>query len=531
MSSSTAACSSSCSPAGPSITLTSTRSGDFLNWYREVIAVADLAENSDVAGCMVIKPLGLAIWEGIRDHMNWVFEEGNHCEHYYFPLLIPVKLLAKESTHVAGFAPECAVVTNHRLILDENGKMIPDPNADLSEPLVVRPTSETIIGESFKKWIRSYRDLPKKVNQWANVYRWEGDRTIPFIRTNEFLWQEGHCVFATEKEARANAYEMTLVYQAFMTQICALPVIAGEKSPRERFAGAEQTFCLEAMMQDGKAVQSGTSHFLGQNFAKSSEIRFHDRDNQFKIPYTTSWGVSTRLIGAMIMTHSDDEGLCLPPRLAMRHVVILPAGKMRSSRRPTLKEQEDLIKRDGLIKEIQSLFKEQSFGLYKEPIRLKIDDRPDLKTYDKRWEWRRMGTPIIMEVGKFEAGNRRIPTYQRDFPHDEKTLIDVDCLVETVKQDLADMQIAYYEKALKFRDAHIRTDITTLDEIRAFFADKSNSGFVRAKWFVDPETEQMLKKDFGVTIRCLPFDQTGEPGPCVLTGRETTTEAIFGRSY
>lgn len=514
-----AACSSSCSPVGPSITLKSTRSGNFSKWYREVLKVADLAEKSCVPGCMVVKPLGMAIWKQVQDHMNEIFEEGEHCKHYYFPLFIPVRLLAKEATHVAGFAPECAIVTNHRLISDGKGGMVPDPEAALSEPLVVRPTSETIIGESFRNWIRSVKDLPLKLNQWANVVRWEGSRTTPFLRTVEFMWQEGHCVFATEEQARANALEMTRVYEAFMTQVCAMPVIAGEKSPGERFAGAEQTFCLEAMMQDGKAVQAGTSHYLGQNFAKSSEITFQDRDQEFKIPHTTSWGVSTRLIGAMIMTHSDDEGLCLPPRLAMHHVVILPAGKFESP------------ERDQLIQEIKSLFKAQCFGLYEEPIRVSIDSRPGLNAAEKRWEWRRRGTPLIMEVGRFEVGNRRIPTYQRDLPHSEKILIELSSLVDTVKQDLADMQIAYYERARKFRDAHIRTDITTLDEIKAFFADKSNMGFVRAKWFVDSETEEMLKREFGVTIRCLPFDQTGEPGPCVLTGRETTTEAIFGRSY
>jgi prolyl-tRNA synthetase len=398
--------------------------------------------------------------------------------------------------------------------LDETGNMIPDPDAKLTEPLIVRPTSETIIGDSMRQWVRSYRDLPLELNQWCNVVRWEHE-TKPFLRTTEFLWQEGHCAYATEEEARANALKMAQVYHAFMTQQCALPVILGEKSPGERFAGAVQTYCLEAMVQDGKAVQAGTSHYLGQNFAKASDIQFTNRDGKQAFAHTTSWGVSTRLVGTLIMAHSDDDGLRIPPRLAPHHVVVIPSGR------------KDIEARDVYIQKIENLFKGARYE--DRAVSVKVDQR-DIAASTKGWEWIKKGAPIRLEVGARECEEDTVMVRRRDQDYRTATTVRVDELVPHVVRTLGEIQSNYYAQAQGFLDTHIRKDITTLEGIREFFDNPENRGFVRAKWCEDPATEEMLK-DLKVTIRCIPQDQSGTEGVCVLTGRPAKVDVIFGKSY
>lgn len=492
-----------------------TRKNDFSKWYQKVIKIADLAEPSAVRGCMVIKPNGYAIWERVQRQLDDRFKEGDLCQNAYFPLFIPVEFFEKEATHVAGFAKECAVVTHYRMRMSADGKMEPDPDAKLDKPLIVRPTSETIIGDSMSKWIQSHRDLPLKLNQWCNVVRWE-HHTRPFLRTTEFLWQEGHCAFSTEATARENALKMAQVYSAFMTQECAMPVILGEKSSGERFAGAVQTYCLEAMMQDGKAVQAGTSHYLGQNFAKASEIQFTDVNNEKQYAHTTSWGVSTRLIGSLIMVHSDDSGLRLPPRLAVHHVVILPS-------------QAPSKERDDYIAKIKNCLKGRMYE--GQPLSVHVDQREGMNAGEKGRDWVNKGAPMRLEIGPREAKAATITVFRRDQNLLEKTLVKADEIAGHVIQTLGEIQVNYYAQAKAFMDSHIRIDITTPEQIKAFFADPENMGFVRAKWCGKPETEEMLKEEYGVTIRCLPLDQKMTEGPCVLTGEPATIEAVFGRSY
>ncbi len=495
------------------LSLSVARKDNFLDWYRCVLKEADLAENSAVSGCMVMKPLGNGIWERAKKELDKRFQEGKCCQNYYFPIFIPVKFFEKEATHVKGFAKECAVVTHGRMKVDENGKMIPDPEAKMAEPLVVRPTSETIIGDSMNKWVQSYRDLPLLINQWANIVRME-HRTTPFVRTAEFLWQEGHCVFPNQDEAEENALKMALVYHRYMGEVCAMPTILGEKSPGERFAGADRTYCLEAMVQDGKAIQAGTSHYLGTHFAKASDIQFTDKDGFKKLAHTTSWGVSTRLIGALIMMHSDDQGLRLPPRLAPDQVVILPAGTAS-------------VERNQYIEKIAASFKGQKYA--DRNVRVHVDER-NLNAGEKGWDLWRKGTPIRLEVGPREAQSQTVMLSRRDREMSDKMIVKVDELVPTVIQLLGAIQTGYYNKAMEFMESHIRTDIKTLEEIKDFFRYPENIGFVRAKWCGREDTEEMLK-DLGVTIRCLPRDQTKTEGKCVLTGEPATIDAIFGRSY
>ncbi len=490
-----------------------TREQNFSEWYRAVLKNAELAESSAVRGCMVIQPWGYGIWEQIQAQMDALFKREKCCKNAYFPLFIPTKLFAAEAEHVAGFAKECAVVTHYRMKLDK-GKMIPDPEAQLDEPLIVRPTSETIIGVTMSNDIRSHRDLPYKRNQWCNVVRWE-HATIPFLRTAEFLWQEGHCAFGTEEQARADALKMASVYETFMTQYCALPVILGEKSPVERFAGAVQTYCLEAMMQDGKAVQAGTSHYLGTNFAKASGIQFNDQENTRQYAHTTSWGVSTRLIGTLIMTHSDDDGLRIPPRLATSHIAIIPSG------------HKNIEQRDQYISKIEDLLKEVQFS--KRDLSVEHDTR-DIKTGEKSYEWIRKGVPLRFEIGAREADNQTVTVYRRDVDKNDKpTVVKIDELVPYVLKTLEEIQSNYFEQASKFLAGHIRTDITNLKELHHFF--ETEIGFVRAKWSEDGEAEEQLKKDHKVTIRCIPLDQSGTEGTCVLTGKPATLDVIFGKSY
>lgn len=492
-----------------------TRAGNFAKWYKEVINVAGLASKSSVPGCMIIFPLGMTIWERVQDELNRSFKRRNCCENYYFPLFIPVSLFEREATHVDGFAQECVVATHDRMKMVD-GKMVPDPAAKLPEPYVIRPTSEMIIGEFFRDKIRETNKLPLQVNQWCNVVRAE-HHTRLFLRTMEFLWQEGHCAFSNEKDARTNALKMAQVYQAFVTNICAVPVIMGEKSEEERFAGADQTFCLEAMMQDGKAVQAATSHYLGQNFSKASEIFYKNPKGDLENVYTTSWGLSTRLIGCLIMVHADDNGMRVPPRLAQHHVVVIPSGK-------------ECVQRSQYIERIQNVFLENEPRYENQEIAYWLDNSND-NAGSKKWDAIRKGVPLIFEVGPREAKQENVTVYRRDQDPAKKTTVSIDALIPYVISTLGEIQINYYTQAENFLKANIRTDITDFETLKAFFAEPSNRGFVRAKWSGDRVAEKALKKEHGVTIRCLPFDQDDKEGICVLTGKPATREAIFAKSY
>jgi len=486
--------------------ITPTRDQDYSEWYQQVVRAADLADNSPVRGCMVIKPWGFGIWERIQSELDRRIKESGH-ENAYFPLFIPLSFLEKEHAHVKGFAKECAVVTHHRLE-EHKGRLV--PAGKLEEPLIIRPTSETIIGESFSRWVSSYRDLPLLINQWVNVVRWEMRPRI-FLRTTEFLWQEGHTVHATEEEAMEETMQILEMYRSFMEEVLAMPVIVGEKSPGERFPGAENTYTTEAMMQDRRALQTGTSHYLGQNFAKASNIRFNNKEGQIQYAYTTSWGVSTRMIGGLIMCHSDDDGLRLPPRVASKHVVILPITP-----KPELKT-EILTYADKIAEQLKQV-----------NISVIVDKR-DKRGGEKNWEWIKKGIPIRIEVGPKELESNVVMLCRRDKPHKEKIKLAIDQLPNNVLQILDEIQQTYYDQARSFRDANINRDLHTFEEMKQFFTE-ARGGFVLAKWCGDPETENMLD-DLKVTIRCIPLDQSGTEGPCILTGKKATLDAIFAKGY
>lgn len=494
------------------------REEDYPEWYQQVVKAADLAENSAVRGCMVIKPWGYGIWENLQRQMDKRIKETGH-SNAYFPLFIPLSYLEKEASHVEGFAKECAVVTHHRLEA-RDGKLI--PTGELDEPLIVRPTSETIIGESFAKWVQSYRDLPILINQWANVVRWEM-RTRLFLRTAEFLWQEGHTAHATAEEAVEETMKMLEVYREVVEDVLAMPVITGEKIPEERFPGAVDTCCIEAMMQDRKALQAGTSHFLGQNFAKASEIKFLNKEGAIEYAYTTSWGTSTRLIGGMIMTHADDDGLRVPPKVAPKHVVILPVVPKPEAEAAVFEYAESLA----------TAIRAQSYNGY--PIEV-IVDRRDIRGGDKSWEWVKKGIPVRLEVGPRDIEGRKAVVYRRDQGPREKAFVAFDEVVSGMPALLESIQTSYFEQARAFRDANIRRDITTFEEFKNFFTPKSedkpeiHGGFVLAKWSGDAEGLAKLQ-DLKVTIRCLPFDQSGTTGTCVVTGKPATKDAIFAKAY
>lgn len=498
--------------------ITPTRIQDYPEWYQQVVKQADMAENSVVRGCMVIKPWGYGVWENMQRQLDDRIKETGH-QNAYFPLFIPLSFLEKEAQHVEGFAKECAVITHHRLEA-KDGKLV--PAGELEEPLVVRPTSEMIIGESFARWVESYRDLPLLINQWANVVRWEM-RPRVFLRTMEFLWQEGHTVHASEQEAREEALKMHEVYRTFMEEVLAMPVILGEKSPGERFPGAVNTYTLEIMMQDKKALQAGTSHYLGQNFAKGSGIRFSNKDGVLEHAYTTSWGVTTRMIGALIMCHGDDDGLRLPPRIAPKQVVIIPVVP-----KPELEEQVFAYAEGIADKLRKQLFHGQ-------PITVIVDKR-DKRGGEKNWEWIKKGIPLRIEVGPRDIEAQAMMVCRRDRPHKEKAKVSVDAIADQAVALLDEMQKGYFETARKFRDANVRTDIKTFDEMKAFFTPKNSDkpeihgGFVLAKWCGDVETEKMLD-ELKVSIRCLPLKQSGTEGTCILTGRKATLDAIFAKSY
>ena len=501
--------------------ITPTRADNYADWYLEVIKAADLAENSTVKGCMVIKPWGYALWENVQRVLDGMFKATGHVN-AYFPLFIPVSLLEKEAAHVEGFAKECAVVTHHRLEA-RDGKLV--PVGELEEPLVVRPTSETIIGESFAKWIQSYRDLPLLINQWANVVRWEM-RTRMFLRTTEFLWQEGHTAHATEQEAVDETMQMLKVYAEFAEQWMAIPVIQGEKTSGERFPGAVRTYCIEAMMQDHKALQAGTSHFLGQNFAKAAGIQFQDAAGGVSHAWTTSWGMSTRMIGALIMTHSDDDGLICPPKIAPQQVVIIPVIQ-----KPEVRDQV-LAYCTQLKKDLEA----QSFA--GTPIRVHVDAR-DVQGSKKVWEWIKKGAPIRLEIGPKDIEKGSVFMGRRDKKPKDKAGVARDQFIASVATTLQEIQDALFERAAQFRAEHTR-EIDSKEEFYAYFTAPRtknandptpiHGGFAMTHFSGDPTLEAQIKEALGVTVRCIPL-APGEPGTCPFTGQPSAKRVVWAKSY
>jgi prolyl-tRNA synthetase len=486
-----------------------TREEDYSKWYNEIVSRADLAENSEVRGCMVIKPYGYAIWEKMRDILDAKFKETGH-SNAYFPIFIPKSLFEAEEKNAEGFAKECAVVTHHRLIDDPNnkGKLIVDPKAKLEEELIVRPTSEAIIWSTYKKWIQSYRDLPILINQWANVVRWEM-RTRIFLRTAEFLWQEGHTAHQSMEEAKAETALMNQVYADFAEESMAMPVIKGAKSDSERFAGADDTLTIEAMMQDGKALQAGTSHFLGQNFAKAFDVKFTDKEGKQDYVWATSWGVSTRLMGALIMTHSDDEGLVLPPKLAPIQVVAVPIYKT----------EEDLA---GISEKINAL----ATKLKAKGISFKFDDDDNRRPGWKFAEYESKGVPVRLAMGPRDLSNGKIEVARRD--EKTKEVVDFDGVEEYIENLLEEIQTNLYTRALKFRNENTRA-IDSYDEFKVKV--ESEGGFFLAHWDGTEETEEKIKNETKATIRCIPFDREEETGVCMVTGKPSTGRVVFAKSY
>ncbi|MCX6127132.1 MAG: proline--tRNA ligase [Proteobacteria bacterium] len=502
--------------------ITPTRLDDYPEWYQQVIKAADLAENSPTPGCMVIKPWGYAIWENIQQTLDRKFKETGHVN-AYFPLLIPKSFLEKEAEHVEGFAKECAVVTHHRLEASPEGGLI--PAGGLDEPLVIRPTSETIIGASYAKWVQSYRDLPILINQWANVVRWEM-RFRMFLRTREFLWQEGHTAHATAEEAVTETMQMLDVYEWFAHEYMAMPVIKGEKTPGEKFPGAVNTYTIEAMMQDGKALQAGTSHFLGQTFAKSSGIKFQSQQGTEEFAWTTSWGVSTRLIGGLIMTHSDDDGLVCPPRLAPKHVVILPIYKSDEEKAKVLAFCKD-VKRD--LEQVR----------YRgDIIRVDIDDR-DLRGGEKAWQHIKKGTPLRAEVGPRDMQSGSLFVARRDKGIKEKTSVPRDIFVSTITQTLDDMHNNIFAKAKLLQEKNTR-EFTNFSEFSAWFTPKNeikpeiHAGFAIAHWSPAVEDQVSINEKLAalkVTPRCIPLGLPLKPGFCLFTGKPTNVRVVFAKNY
>jgi len=483
------------------------RSENYSEWYNELIKRADLAENSAVRGCMVIKPYGFSIWEKMQRALDDMFKETGH-SNAYFPLFIPKSYLSKEASHVEGFAKECAVVTHYRLKNAEDGSgVIVDPDAKLEEELIVRPTSETVIWSTYKNWIQSYRDLPLLINQWANVVRWEM-RTRIFLRTAEFLWQEGHTAHATAEEAEAETRQMLDVYATFAEEWMGMPVVRGAKTPSERFAGAVDTLCIEAMMQDGKALQAGTSHFLGQNFAKAFEVQFLNKQNQLEHVWGTSWGVSTRLMGALIMAHSDDDGLILPPKLAPIQVVIVPIYRT----------DEQL---DSISAKVKPLVQE----LKKAGISVKFDDSDANKPGWKFAEYELRGVPIRLALGARDLENGTIEIARRDLK--TKETVPFDGLTERIKDLLDDIQATIYNRAKAFREANT----FTVDTFEKFQEQIEKGGFILAHWDGTTETEEAIKEATKATIRCIPFDQEPEEGVDIFSGKPSKGRVLFARAY
>ena len=483
------------------------RSENYSRWYGEVIERAGLAEHSDVRGCMVIKPYGYAIWEKLQSVLDAKFKETGH-SNAYFPLFIPKSYLNKEAQHVEGFAKECAVVTHYRLKTDDDNQLVVDPNSKLEEELIVRPTSETIIWNSFKNWIESYRDLPLKINQWANVVRWEM-RTRLFLRTSEFLWQEGHTAHTTKEEALEEASQMLKLYAEFAEQYMAMPVVRGWKTESERFGGAEETLCIEALMQDGKALQAGTSHFLGQNFAKAFDVKFADNEGKQEYVWATSWGVSTRLIGGLIMTHSDDEGLVLPPNLAPIQVAIVPIYKSKE-------QLEAITEKVSLLKQ----------SLAKKGITVKYDDDDNRRPGWKFSEYEAKGVPVRIAIGPRDLENNKAEVARRDTK--EKKIVDWDGVDQYVVQLLDEIQENLLTKALDYRAEHT-TLVDSYEDFKKVLEKKG--GFISAHWDGTAATEAKIKEETKATIRCIPFDSKEENGKCIYTGQPSKKRVLFAKAY
>ncbi len=483
------------------------RSEDYSQWYNDLVIKADLAEYSAVRGCMVIKPYGYAIWERMQAILDKRFKETGH-SNAYFPLFIPKSFFSKEASHVEGFATECAVVTHYRLKNDGNGKIVVDEEAKLEEELIVRPTSETIIWNTYRGWIESYRDLPILVNQWANVVRWEM-RTRLFLRTAEFLWQEGHTAHATQEEAIAEAEQMLEVYAEFAEGTLAVPVVRGRKTENERFAGALDTLCIEALMQDGKALQAGTSHFLGQNFAKAFDVKFTSKEGKLDYVWATSWGVSTRLMGALIMAHSDDQGLVLPPKLAPIQVVIVPI----------FKTEEEKANIDAFVDQLNNSLKAQG-------VSVKYDDRDTQRPGFKFAEWELKGVPLRVAVGARDMQNGTVELARRDTQ--TKETVEQNGLAERIIRLLDEIQDNIYQKALNFRDTHI-TEVNSYDEFKQVLEEKG--GFISCHWDGTVETEKRVKEETKATIRCIPLDAKEEEGVCIFTGKPSNKRVLFAKAY
>ena len=500
----------------PKTAITPTRSENYADWYLAVLAAADLAEHSPVRGCMVIKPWGYAIWENIQAIMDAKFKETGH-QNAYFPLFIPLSYLEKEAQHVEGFAKECAIVTHHRLEKNNEGKLV--PAGELEEPLIVRPTSEMMIGHMFSKWIQSHRDLPILMNQWCNIVRWEM-RTRMFLRTTEFLWQEGHTANATQEEAMAEAKQMLGVYADFARDILAIPVIEGEKTPSERFPGADITYTIEAMMQDRKALQSGTSHFLGQNFSKSCGIQFQSAQGQLEYAWTTSWGSTTRMIGALIMTHSDDDGLVLPPRIASAHLAIVPIIHSPETK-------------DAVIAYCEKLAHElKQVSYHGKPIQTIVDKR-DLRGGEKTWGWIKKGVPLRIEIGPREMEAGQFQLARRDKGHKDTTPIAKGDLAHKVPTILDEIQRNLLARATQFRKQHT-IEIDSKKEFYDFFTGKGeeiHGGFALCHWNGDPAIEAKVKEDLNVTIRCIPHGMGEKAGQCIFSGEPSSRRVLFAKAY
>jgi len=484
-----------------------TRDEDYSKWYNELVIKADLAENSGVRGCMVIKPYGFAIWEMMQAELDRMFKETGH-QNAYFPLFIPKSYFSKEASHVDGFAKECAVVTHYRLKTAEDGSIVVDETAKLEEELIVRPTSETIIWDTYRKWIQSYRDLPLLINQWANVVRWEM-RTRLFLRTTEFLWQEGHTAHATKDEAIAESEQMMNVYADFVENHMAVPVVKGLKTESERFAGALETYCIEALMQDGKALQAGTSHFLGQNFAKAFDVKFANKEGKQEYVWATSWGVSTRLMGALIMTHSDDNGLVLPPKLAPDQVVIVP-----------------IYRNDEQFDAVSDLANNLMKNLRAKGVRVKFDKRDTHKPGWKFNEYELKGVPLRIAIGPKDLEKGTVEMARRDTL--TKEIVETTAVVARVEGLLEEIQDNLFAKAINYRTAHT-TEVSSYDEFKKVLNEKG--GFISAHWDGTSETEDKIKKETKATIRCIPLDTDNEGGTCIVTGNISARKVLFAKAY
>ena len=484
-----------------------TREEDYSKWYNELVIKADLAENSGVRGCMVIKPYGFAIWEMMQAELDRMFKETGH-QNAYFPLFIPKSYFSKEASHVDGFAKECAVVTHYRLKTAENGSIVVDESAKLEEELIVRPTSETIIWDTYRKWIQSYRDLPLLINQWANVVRWEM-RTRLFLRTAEFLWQEGHTAHATKEEAIAESEQMMNVYADFVENHMAVPVVKGLKTESERFAGALETYCIEALMQDGKALQAGTSHFLGQNFAKAFDVKFANKEGKQEYVWATSWGVSTRLMGALIMTHSDDNGLVLPPKLAPDQVVIVP-----------------IYRNDQQFDAVSDLANSLMSELRANGVRVKFDKRDTHKPGWKFNEYELKGVPLRIAIGPKDLEKGTVEMARRDTL--TKEIVETSSVVARVEALLEEIQDNLFTKAVNYRTSHT-TEVSSYDEFKKVLNEKG--GFISAHWDGTSATEEKIKKETKATIRCIPLDTDNEPGTCIVTGKVSARKVLFAKAY